>query len=184
MGINNTENIDGRGRPAMSPEDLDGIVRKLGPYLRTGLSIRKSVLQYNTDHKNEEQVSYVTVYKYYGLNEDFTNKIDAEMLFLSALTTNVFYNLLVKIAKKQSEGEEITKDDMDNLKWYAVTSKVTKKEFGARNEVDIGNADDKPLTLSTPGLDAWLDNLVKKKAEKLLDEKQGRVQENIKADQG
>lgn len=184
MENSNKENIENReGRPPIGHDKLMDIVCKLSPYLRTGLSIRKAVLQFNADSKNGDNISYVTVYKYHGVDEEFTNRIDAEMHYLSVVTSNIFYNILKDIAKKQEEGSSLTKEDMENIKWFAMYSKSTRQEFGSRSEVDLGNKDDKPLQLSTPKLDAWFDNLVKKEAEKINEEQRG-MQGNTESNQG
>ena len=121
------------GKPALTKEQLDGIVQKLEPYLKAGLSIRKACL--------EAQVPKSSVYEYIRMNTEFADKIEQHRQFLSILLANSMIKELHSIINKQKEGTLLTQDDKNFLKWFAVNSKVTREEFGERKDIGIYDAE-------------------------------------------
>lgn len=117
------------GRPPLSEEEKENIVRKLEPHLKAGLSHRKACQQ--------AQIPKSTFYDLYEEDPEFADKIDTSQSYLSVLTSNIFYVLVSKIATKIKDGERLRREDLDFLKWFATNSKTTKDEFGERQELEV-----------------------------------------------
>ena len=138
------------GRPSISSENLELIVRKLEPYLRSGKTLRKACIL--------AQIPKSTVYKYYDVNDEFTDKIDTFSAYPSILISDNFFRRLVDISKRSKRlaelenlisskkiskekylsekvRNEITENDWSFLKWYALNSHSTREDWGRRIEV-------------------------------------------------
>lgn len=123
-----------RGRPSLSDEDLEKVVRKLSPYLRAGLSVRKACL--------EAGIPKSTVYDHMKSNSDFSDKIARHQQFLSVLTAQTFLQHFTKIVRKvnpinNEESKGLNDEDIRFLQWFATHSKTTREEFGDRREYEI-----------------------------------------------
>lgn len=139
-----------RGRPELSQEELDSIFRKLEPHLQSGKTLYKACLI--------AQIPKSSVYKYYGTNEIFTEKIDGAMAYASNLVNNLFFGRLVGITRKDQELERLRKDlkegklkkeefdkvekdyhitpeDWAFIKWFAVNSHTTRGEYTSKMEL-------------------------------------------------
>lgn len=119
----------GRGRPPLDEKQKNEIVKKLEPYLKAGLSMRKSCL--------EAGVPRSTVYKILDQDEQFMDQIRRYQQFLSVAVSNSMVRQLFSIKVKQNNGEELTTDDLGFLKWFATHSKATKEEFGKRHQLEV-----------------------------------------------
>ncbi|KKS11244.1 MAG: hypothetical protein UU67_C0079G0006 [Candidatus Daviesbacteria bacterium GW2011_GWB1_41_5] len=117
------------GRPPISEEEKENIVRKLEPHLKAGLSPRKACQQ--------AQIPKSTFYDLYEEDPEFADKIDTIRSYLAVLTSNIFYVLISKIAAKIKDGGSLRREDLDFLKWFATNSKTTKEEFGERQELEV-----------------------------------------------
>lgn len=158
MTTNNKLKKSKAGRPSVTENELDTILHKLEPHLKTGKTLNKACLL--------AQIPKSTAYKYYGINTEFTEKIDASLAYISILISDNFFNKLVDITKrlnrerqlkKQLENKALTKakflqemeilpvteKDWDFLKWYALNSHTTRDEWG--NRVEITGKDSKPV---------------------------------------
>lgn len=117
------------GKPQISVDAKENIVRKLEPYLKSGLSIRKAC--------DEAKIPKSTVYDFIKEDKEFADKISTLQNYLSILISNIVYVHLVAIKNKQQNNEKISKEDLDFVKWFAVNSKLTKDEFGERKQFEI-----------------------------------------------
>jgi len=125
-----TDNKDLGGRPEISEEDKKQMVSKLEPYLKSGLSIRKSLF--------EAQIPKSSFYKAMERDEEFRDQIGRFRQFVSVLLNNSVIRLLQNIVKTQNtEGKVLTKDDIAFLQWFADHSTLTKDEFGSRKEISL-----------------------------------------------
>ena len=115
------------GRPSLTEEQKDELVRKLEPYLKAGLSLRKACLQ--------AQVPKSSVYDYLESDEQFSDRIKQIEGSVSFRVSMLLTNQLSAIERRQSEGNELTHKDISFLKWYATTSSKTKEEFSKREEI-------------------------------------------------
>lgn len=146
------------GRKPVQDNELDIIFRKLEPHLRSGKTLNKALLL--------AQIPKTTVYKYYGLNDEFTEKIDAARAYTSVLVNDFFFRKLADIMAKQNEQSIVDKQykekkitrkkydertgeiglsaaDLDFMKWYATNSHATREEYG--NRVELTGKDSEPL---------------------------------------
>lgn len=117
---------------ALPPERVEEIFRGLEPYLKAGLSVHKACLA--------SGVPKSTVYDLIAKDEAFSEKIEASKNFLALAISNSMMRKLQKILQKQEAGEDIDNIELDFLKWFAMNSKATKGEFGARADVRLLDA--------------------------------------------
>lgn len=115
------------GRPPLTDEQKNDLVRKLEPYLEAGLSIRKACFQAG--------VPKSTVYDYLSSDEDFSDRIQRIGQSVSVKLAMIVSNQLTKITSKQSEGVDLTTEDINFIKWFAVSSTATRDEFSKRQEI-------------------------------------------------
>jgi len=115
------------GRPPLTQEQKDELVRKLEPYLKAGLSLRKACFQ--------AQVPKSTIYDYLDSDVEFSDRIKQIEESISLRVSMLLSNHLSAIEKRQNEGEELTHKDLGFLKWFASTSNKTKEEFSKREEI-------------------------------------------------
>jgi len=117
------------GRPETTSEQKTEMLQKLEPYLRSGLSVRKSL--------REAQVPSSTFYDIMARDIEFSEQINRFRQYVPILLNNTLVRELQDIVKKKSEGKELTKDDMDFLKWFATNSNLTREEFGERKDIGL-----------------------------------------------
>lgn len=128
------------GRPAITEEEKRDIVSKLEPYLKSGLSISKALL--------EAGVARTTFYRLMDEDEKFRDKIGQFRNFTAVLLNNAIVGELQAIIKKQNgwtdpktkkvhPPEKLKKEDREFLWKFALTSNLTKGEFGERKDVNL-----------------------------------------------
>ncbi len=120
------------GRPPLSEEDKNEMLRKLEPYLKSGLCLRKSII--------EAGVASTTFYKYKSEDPSFRSKIEHFQQYLSILLNSSMIKHLHQIVRKQAGYEEpdgtivppraLDGQDLAFLEWFALNSNLTKEEFG------------------------------------------------------
>jgi hypothetical protein len=127
------------GRPPISEDDKRLMLSKLEPYLKTGLSVRKSLL--------EAKIPVSNFYKVMNEDDWFRQQIEAYRQFTSVLLNNAIVGELQSIIKRQNgytdesgkyhKPEKLNKEDKDFLWKFALTSNLTKGEFGERKDLKI-----------------------------------------------
>ncbi len=125
------------GRPALSSDDKNEMLRKLEPYLKSGLSLRKSII--------EAGIVSTTFYKYKSQDPSFRSKIEHFQQYLSVLLNSSLIKHLHELARKQTgyrkeDGtvippQSLNSKDLAFLQWFATTSNLTKEEYGERAAV-------------------------------------------------
>lgn len=131
---------DKGGRPPVSEQEKNDIVHKLEPYLKSGLSISKALL--------EAGVPRSTFYKLMDEDEGFRDKIGQFRNFVAVLLNNAIVGELQAIIKKQQgytdpvtkkfvKPEKLKKEDREFLWKFALNSNLTKQEFGERKDVNL-----------------------------------------------
>lgn len=132
--------MTGPGRPPQTEEEKAeikrNIVSKIEPYLKSGLSISKAVL--------EAGVSRAEFYRLINEDEDFRDKINQFRNFTAVLLNNAIIRELQAIVEKQNGNEskgikpqKLTKEDRSFLQWFALNSNLTKAEFGERKDISL-----------------------------------------------
>ncbi len=131
-----TEDKKSRGRPPLTEEQKKMLVSKIEPYLKSGLSIRKSVI--------EAKISRATFYRLMDDDEDFRDQINTFRNFVSVLLNNALIRELMTIIDKQNGNEvrnikpqPLNRDDIAFLQWFALKSNLTKEEWGDRENVSL-----------------------------------------------
>lgn len=130
------EEKNGRGNQPITQEEKDRIVRRIEPYLKSGLSIRKACLEAN--------IPKTTFYDLMSSDEDFRDKIDTFKNFVSVLLNNTLVRELQAIIEKQNGNEakgikpqRLDSTDIGFIKWFAATSNSTKEEWGERKDINL-----------------------------------------------
>ena len=123
------------GRPPLSEEDKNEILRKLEPYLKSGLSLRKSII--------EAGIASTTFYKYKSEDPSFRSKIEGFQQYLSVLLNSSLIKHLHQLVRKQAGYQDtdgtvvpprtLNGNDLAFLEWFALNSNLTKEEFGNRS---------------------------------------------------
>lgn len=116
------------GRPPLTEEQKNEIVRKLEPYLKAGLSIKKACAEAN--------IPKSTVYDYMESDEAFSDHIRHIEYSLSITLSMTFLKQLEAIKAKQENSTPLNKEDLDFLKWFALNSNLTKEEYGRRETIN------------------------------------------------
>ena len=122
------------GRPAITEEEKKQMVQKLEPYLKSGLSIRKAVI--------EAKIPRSTFYDLMAKDKEFSDQIDRFRQFLPIMLNSTIVSHLQSIVLKQNPpaGKEkvpLTEEDIAFLKWFATTSTLTKEEYGERKDISF-----------------------------------------------
>ena len=117
------------GNQPLTQEQKDDIVRRLEPYLKSGLSVRKSLI--------EAEIPRSTFYDLMSNDLEFADKINRFRQFVSVLLNNAIVRQLQAIIKKQNDKDELTDKEQGFMQWFALNSNLTKDEFGERKEVGI-----------------------------------------------
>lgn len=120
------------GRPEISEIEKNEILRKLQPYLQGGLSIGKAL--------REVRIPSSTFYDLMKKDDRFSEEITHFRNFISILVNNAMVRELMMIVEKQNGNpekginpQELSKDDRKFLWKFALSSNLTKDEFGRRN---------------------------------------------------
>ncbi len=109
------------GKPSLTKEQIDGIFRKLEPYLKAGLSLYKACLK--------AQIPKSTVYDLYLEVEEFAEKIDASKSYYSILVNTILFQELEKISLKQKK-RILNQNEIKFVQWLALNNTSTKEEYG------------------------------------------------------
>jgi predicted nucleotidyltransferase len=113
-----------------TPEQIDSIFAKLEPFLKLGMSLHKSVIQYNEilakDRKKdpelkEENIKYRTIARYVKENEHLAEKVEAWGNYLEIISKDIIKGAL-----------EDDEPDLNTAKWYL--EKRVPDEFGNKME--------------------------------------------------
>lgn len=131
------------GRPESTPEEKEArktlLLQKIEPYLKSGLSTRKALL--------ESKVANSEFYRLMDEDEGFREQIETFKNFTSVLLNNAIVRELQDILQRQNgfidengkkvKSQKLTRDDRKFLQWYAVTSNSTKQEYGERKDISF-----------------------------------------------
>lgn len=129
------------GRPEFTEEEKKEMLSKIEPYLKSGLSIRKTL--------KEAGISRASFYNIMDRDEEFRSKVDRFRQFTSILLNNAIVRHLQDIIQRQNfePTEEqkakgivkvsLFKEDIEFLKWFATNSNLTREEFGERKDVGL-----------------------------------------------
>lgn len=128
------------GRPPLTEEQIkeqkEDILRKIEPYLKSGLSIGKALY--------EAQIAKTRFYEYYADDPSFAEKINGFRNFVAVLLNNALVRQLHTIIEKQNgddkkklKPKELKASEIEFLKWFALNSNLTKDEFGERKNVNL-----------------------------------------------
>lgn len=111
-------------RPSFDTWDMDQILSRVEPYLKSGLPLSKACY--------EAHVPRSTIYYLMGKEEWFLDKIHKFQQFLGVLAIMAIFKELLVIITKQNSGEVLDKSDVKFLQWFALHSILTVEEFGKR----------------------------------------------------
>lgn len=113
-----------RGRPL---SDENRVVGKLEPYLKSGLSLYRACIEAGIDRS--------VVYDHMARSAEFTDRIHRLQNYLSIVTSNAIVRELFTIIQKQNSQKQLTNEDLNFLKWFALNSQSTQEEFGSRSQI-------------------------------------------------
>src|SRR5258708_599843 len=126
------------GRPKISQEIKNEMLSKLEPYLKSGLSLRRSLI--------ETGIVPATFYHIKQTDPSFESKIALFQQYLPVLYNSTIVKHLHYIVRKQTGFTEadgtivppkkLNKDDLSFMFWFGMNSKLTKGEYGNRAAVD------------------------------------------------
>lgn len=125
--LQDTPNVG--GRPEITEQEKQDILSKLEPYLKSGLSVRKALL--------EAGVANATFYRLMDRDEGFREQINRFKNFVAVLLNNAIVRQLQGIIKKQNDNVALTKEEQGFLQWFATNSNLTREEFGERKDIGI-----------------------------------------------
>ena len=118
------------GRPKFyTDEEKRKLLIKLEPYLKSGLSVRKAL--------QEAQIQNGTFYRIMEEDEGFREQIETFKNFTSVLLNSAMVTHLHSITMKQSNNENLNREDIRFLQWFALNSNLCKEEFGNRDAVTL-----------------------------------------------
>lgn len=126
------------GRPKTSEEQKEAMLSKLEPYLKSGLSLRQSLI--------ETGIAPATFYRIKQADPGFESKIALfqqyiPVLYNSSIVKHLHYIVRKQAGYKEADGtvvppEKLNKDDLSFMFWFGTNSNLTKNEFGNRAAVD------------------------------------------------
>lgn len=116
------------GRPSLPKEYSENIVRKLEPFLKMGMSLRKACF--------ESGVPRQQVYYWMNNDQDFSDKIQRLRQYLSIMVNGMLFRELLAIVKRQNNGLRLDQADLRYLQWYALNSPLSREEFGRRVKME------------------------------------------------
>ncbi len=117
------------GRPSITEDEKKQILQKLEPYLKSGLSVRKSLMQ--------AKIPNSTFYSLMEKDDKFREQIRVYSQFLSIMLNSSLVKELQAIVKKQNEGKALNADDKKFMQWFALNSNLAKDEYGERKKVNV-----------------------------------------------
>lgn len=127
------------GRPKLTPEEIaekkKGVLQKIEPYLKGGLSVNKAL--------GEAHIVNSEFYEFMREDEDFREKINQFRNFVPILLNNIIVRELMAISEKQNGNptrkrppQKLSKEDKEFLWKFALNSNLTRGEFGERKQVE------------------------------------------------
>jgi len=131
------------GRPVTPESEVvlkkKTMLDKIEPYLKSGLSIRKSCL--------EADINRSELYVFIAEDDNFSDQIHKFQQYMSVITSNTIVREMIQIAQKQNPkvdkdgnvttpAKPLTQSDLDLVKWFALNSKSAKEEFGERKDIN------------------------------------------------
>ena len=126
------------GRPKTTEEQKEAIISKLEPYLKSGLSLRKALL--------EAGIPHATFFRIKREDPSFESKIARSQQYLSILFNSSIVKHLHYVVRKQAGYEEsdgtivpprtLDEKDLAFLYWFGTNSNLTKEEYGNRTAVN------------------------------------------------
>lgn len=125
----NNDNKNKGGRPVNDDEVKKEMLQKIEPYLRSGLSVRKALI--------EAAIPSSSFYEIMRKDTKFREQIERFRQFVAVLANSALVKHLQGITKKQSQGEKLTEKEVGFLQWFALNSSLTKEEFGERKDVNL-----------------------------------------------
>lgn len=119
------------GRPILTDkqkkEKQEMVLLKLEPYLKSGLSVNKSLQQ--------AKIANSEFYRMMRESEGFWERIERFKQYTSVLANSVLVKHLHYIVAKQSNREQLSQIDIKFLWWFAINNNNTQEEFGKREQV-------------------------------------------------
>ncbi len=110
-------------------ERKDFLLRKLEPYLKSGLSVNKAL--------KEAKIHNSEFYKYLAEDEFFGEKIAKYKHYISVLTNHIIVSELLRIVEKQNgnltqniKPQPLSDQDIKFLWWYAINANTCREEWG------------------------------------------------------
>jgi hypothetical protein len=139
------------GRPPLTSEQKKDILLKLEPFLRAGLSVNKSL--------REAGIANSTFYKIANSDPEFMERIRQFQQFISVMYNRAVIKHLQDIIMKQNPkgdqpGLELSKEDIDFLKWFGTNSNLTKEEYGERKDISLWDAEQEVQKIASV-IDEW-----------------------------
>lgn len=127
------DNTNQGGRPPITPEEkakrILEMSRKLEPYLKSGLSIRKAL--------REAKISKDSFYRIMVESEGFRDTISQFRNFISVLLNSAIVRELQTIIEKQNGHESLSNDDRKFLMWFALNSNLCREEYGRQDNTNL-----------------------------------------------
>lgn len=120
---------DQGGRPPITEKQKQEILQKLEPYLKSGLSVRKALMQ--------AKIPNSTFYTLMERDDKFKEQIRVYSQFLSIMLNSSLVKELQAIVKKQNGGITLNADDKKFMQWFALNSNLAKDEYGERKKVNV-----------------------------------------------
>lgn len=128
------------GRPfltlAQKEERKDYLLRKLEPYLKSGLSVNKAL--------KEAKIHNSEFYRYMKADRLFGEEIARFKQYISVLVNQIFTNELLRIVQKQNgdkyrniEPQELNSEEVEFLMWFGTHAVVCREEWGRRKEINF-----------------------------------------------
>lgn len=119
------------GRPVLTDkqkkEKQEMVLLKLEPYLKSGLSVNKSLQQ--------AKIANSEFYRMMQESEGFWERIERFKQYTSVLANSVLVKHLHYIVEKQNNHEQLSPIDIKFLWWFAVNNNNTQEEFGKREQM-------------------------------------------------
>ena len=135
--MSDQKQIDKGGRPRASKEEKEEYLRKLKPYLNSGLSVYKACLN--------AEIPQSTIYDLIREDEKFSDEINRMKTYASVLISNVTMRRVAEITKELQDARNekrkpnISDDDWNFIKWYSTNHKGCKEEFGRTSDLNIND---------------------------------------------
>lgn len=108
--------------PQLTSELKENLVYRIEPYLKAGLSVRNACLM--------SGVSRSTLYKIMQEDDYLRKRVDQFRIYLNVATVTSISRQLYRIIQKQQLDEDLSVEELEFLKWYALNSLQCRDEFG------------------------------------------------------